>query len=348
MEYKMLADIDFNNSIDERVFVVFLAKEVAVLPQKNGQQFISITMKHKNLEINAKLFGASQEDIDRIKEGKVYNAAIDVKPYNKSPSGWACTIYNIEENNQLQAMHFVEWAEGMIEAQEVINKTLAIISESEYRDIVYNILSEYWQNFFVWSAASGMHHNVLGGLLVHTAEVIEICDLLADLWNTKYDTTFINKPLLLSAALLHDLAKIDELNVDKLTGKTEYSTHSALATHTMDMLSKIDIHAYRLGLGRQINSQDSNAEPKTKEEINEELEIINILKHCIAAHHGKLEYGATILPHTPEAYLLNRADEISAEMYKYNKEFKSMESASSSHNWTSAGINVVYKDGSKI
>lgn len=348
MEYKMLADIDFDNHVNERVFAVFLAKEVAVLPQKNGQQFISITMKHKNMELNAKQFGVQQIDIDKVKAGKVYNAAIDIKPYDKSPSGWGCTIYNIEENTQLQAMHFVEWADGMLEAQEVINRTLATVSESEYRDIVYNILSEYWQDFFVWSAASGMHHNILGGLLVHTAEVVEICEVLSDLWNSKYETTFINKPLLLSAALLHDLAKIDELSVDKMTGKTEYTTHSALATHTMDMLSKIDIQAYKLGLGRQVELTDIDADLKSDEDIEKELEMINILKHCIGAHHGKLEYGATILPHTPEAYLLNKADEISAEMYKYNKEFRDMDSASSSHTWTSSGINVVYKDGSKI
>lgn len=350
MEYRLLSDVNFAENIDNRVFVVFLAKDVSVAPQKNGQQFISVSMKCKDIEINAKLFGAQQKDIDTFKSGHVYNAAVDVKPYAKSNTGWACVIYNYEENTSLQPAQFVEWAEGMKEAHETINRTLAVIGESDYKDLVYPILVDYWESFYVWTAASGMHHNILGGLLVHTAEVIDQCDVMADYWNNKYGPEFINKPLLLSAAMLHDICKVDELDVDKTSGSTSYSTHSSLSTHIMDIISKVDIQAYKMCYGRQYetNELSETFSLKSDEQIAIEKENLDLLKHCLAAHHGKKEYGSPIEPSIPEAYILNSVDEMSAEMYKYNRDFRGMEPGTSTHSWSSSGVNVTYKESSKM
>lgn len=350
MEYTLLNQIDFDNNINDRVYIIFLAKDVDVRTQKNGREFINLTMKHKDLEINAKLFEASKEHIDMIKNGYVYNAAVDIKPYAKSEKGWSCVIYNIEPCTTVTMNEFIEWADGMGDAQVTINNALAIINESEYRDIVYPILVDYWNRFYVWTAASGQHHNILGGLLVHTAEVIDQCILMADYWNQRYNIHFINKGLLISAALLHDICKVDELNVDTSSGTTEYSIHSSLSTHIMDILSRVDIQAYKIGFGRQkdINELTEDLDMKTDEEIAQELEQLNLLKHCLASHHGKREYGSPIVPSIPEAIILNQMDELSALMFKFNKNFKKMECKTSSHVWAGGDCVVTYKDSSKI
>lgn len=346
MEYLLLNKIDFDNNINNRVFATFLAKGVDVRTQKNGKEFISLTMKHKDLEINAKIFEASTDHINMIKNGGVYNAAIDIKPYARSESGWACIIYNIEPCTTVAMNEFIEWAEGMTEAQTTINNALATISNSEYKDIAYPILVEYWNSFYVWTAASGQHHNILGGLMVHTAEVIDQCIIMADYWNKKYGKGFININLLVSSALLHDVCKVDELKVDTSSGSTEYSVHGALSTHIMDIISKVDIQAYKVGFGRQI--EKDGEERKTDEQIKLELEQLNLLKHCLAAHHGKKEYGSPIVPSIPEAVILNQMDEMSAIMFKYNKSFKKMECGTSSHVWAGGDCVVTYKDSSKI
>jgi len=149
--------------------------------------------------------------------------------------------------------------------------------------------------------------------------------------------------------MLHDICKVDELDVDTATGATSYSTHSALSTHIMDILSKVDIQAYNVAFGRQYkeNELSDNLELKTNEEIVSEKESLALLKHCLASHHGKLEYGSPITGHIPEANILNKADEMSAEMFKYNKEFKNMECGTSAHSWASSGVVVTYKESSK-
>ena len=71
------------------------------------------------------------------------------------------------------------------------------------------------------------------------------------------------------------------------------------------------------------------------------------MKHCIFAHHGKKEYGSPIEPHCPEAYILNIADGLSAEMFRYNKTFESLEKANSNTVWTCGQMVVTYKASNK-
>ena len=350
MDYTHVRDIDFQANINNRVFGIFLARDVDVRLQKDGvTKFISVNLCDKDFKIDAKKFGATDSEIEMMKNGGVYCAAIDIKPYAKSPTGYSCTLYNFDVYNEDPA-NFIEWAEGMDEAQDTIQKALSIISESIYKDLVYNILIDNWQNFCLWTAASGMHHNILGGLLVHTAEVIDQCDILAEYWENKYGPNFINKPLLLSGALLHDIAKTKELDVDTASGSTAYSKASALETHITMCVSMIDIEAFKLKLGYQtytINEINEQEPVKTQEQLDYEHEAVVLLKHIILAHHGQKEWGSPIDMNIPEAYILNRADEISAEMYRYNKNFNSMEASSSSAAWLGGNMVVTYKDYTK-
>lgn len=350
MDYTHVRDIDFQANINNRVFGIFLARDVDVRLQKDGvTKFISVNLCDKDFKIDAKKFGATDSEIEMMKNGGVYCAAIDIKPYAKSPTGYSCTLYNFDIYNEDPA-NFIEWAEGMDEAQDTIQKALSIISESIYKDLVYNILIDNWQNFCLWTAASGMHHNILGGLLVHTAEVIDQCDILAEYWENKYGPNFINKPLLLSGALLHDIAKTKELDVDTTSGSTAYSKASALETHITMCVSMIDIEAFKLKLGYQtytINEINEQEPIKTQEQLDYEHEAVALLKHIILAHHGQKEWGSPIDMNIPEAYILNRADEISAEMYRYNKNFNSMEASSSSAAWLGGNMVVTYKDYTK-
>lgn len=350
MDYTHVRDIDFQANINNRVFGIFLARDVDVRMQKDGvTKFISLNLCDKEFKIDAKKFGASDSEIEMMKNGGVYCAAIDIKPYAKSPTGYSCTLYNFDVYNEDPA-NFIEWAEGMDDAHDTIQKALSTISESIYKDLVYNILIENWQNFCLWTAASGMHHNILGGLLVHTAEVIDQSEILAEYWENKYGPGFINKPLLLSGALLHDIAKTKELDVETTSGSTAYSKASALETHITMCVSMIDIEAYKLHLGYQtytINEINEQEPVKTKDQLDYEREAVALLKHIILAHHGKPEWGSPINMNIPEAYILNKADEISAEMYRYNKNFNNMEASESSAAWLGGNMVVTYKDYTK-
>lgn len=74
---------------------------------------------------------------------------------------------------------------------------------------------------------------------------------------------------------------------------------------------------------------------------------MELLKHCLAAHHGKMEYGSPVTPHIPEANILNIADNLSADMYRFNRSFKDIEPGQSTTYWSGGSMVVTYKDSTK-
>lgn len=350
MEYKHIKDIDFAANINSKVYGIFLARNVEVKLQKDGiTKYIDINMCDKDMTMNAKKFGATDSEIEMMKNGGVYYAVIDVKPYAKSPTGYSCTLYNFDKFDE-DPSNFIEWADGMEDAQDIIQRALTVISESIYKDLVYNVLIEHWQDFCIWSAANSMHHSTLGGLLVHTAEVIAQADQIADFWEEKYGPGFIDKSLLLSGALLHDIAKTAELNVDRFSGSTEYSTRAALETHITMCVSMIDVEAYKLKLGYQtyeINEINEQVPVKTQEQLDSEKEALSLLKHVILSHHGKLEWGSPQTPSIPEAHILHIADGLSAEMYRYNRVYNSLKPGESECKWAGGAMFTTYKKNNK-
>lgn len=349
MEYVRLKDIDLKKNINNRVFVSFLALNIEVKPQKGNKQFIMFNMVDRDVILEAKIFDVNDEIIAKVQSGRTYFGAVDIKPWDKAPNGISGIIYNMDFCD-IQPEYFANWAEGLDESQKIIERALADIGDNEYRQIAYPIVLEHWNKFSSWSAASGQHHTRLGDLMTHTAEVISIASELADIFNNIYDDYFINKPLLLAAALLHDLGKTSELDVDTISGETKYSNKSVLSTHIMDVLTLVDIQAYKLKIGVQvyeINELNEEEPIKTQEEIDDELESLNLLKHCLASHHGRLEWGSPITPSIPEAYILNMADGLSAEMFRYNRTFKNIGIREIDCMWQPDSLRKTYRDSTK-
>lgn len=350
MEYKHISEINFVDNIGQRVFGIFLAKDVEIKFQKDGTtKYLDLTMCDKDVKIKAVKFGCNEKELEDMKNGTVYYAAIDVKPYAKGTNGMSCHLYNFDFYNE-DPGNFIEWAPGIDEAVAIIQEALSTVAESIYKDLVYNILSERWADFSTWTAASGMHHNMLGGLLVHTAEVVSQAEKISDFWENKYGPYFINKELLLAGALLHDVAKTAELDVDRFSGSTSYSTLATLETHITMCCTWIDIEAYKLRLGYQtyrINEIGDQEGVKTQETLEFEQEAVRLLKHLILSHHGKKEYGSPIDMNTPEAYILNTADELSAVMFRYNKNFQNMKAGESLSTWLGGNLVSTYKDSTK-
>ena len=112
----------------------------------------------------------------------------------------------------------------------------------------------------------------------------------------------------------------------------------------------IDTEAAKLNLGQQvykINEVDEQEPIKSDEDLEFEKEAVSLLKHLILSHHGKKEYGSPIEPNCPEAYILNLADLLSAEMFRYNKTFNQMEPGTSQSTWLGGNMVCTYKDSTK-
>ena len=135
-------------------------------------------------------------------------------------------------------------------------------------------------------AAKSMHHAYAGGLLEHLLSVAGLCMRMADHYAD------MDRQLLLVAALLHDIGKIDEMGGLLVT---EYTDEGRMLGHIVQGLIMLEPFLQKSGL---------------------EPELVMHFKHLVASHHGEREFGAAVVPATPEAFALHFADNMDA---KYNQ-----------------------------
>ena len=135
------------------------------------------------------------------------------------------------------------------------------------------------------SAAKTVHHGFVGGLLEHTLSVTKLCDYYAGYYKE------LNRDLLITAAIFHDIGKTKELS---RFPENDYTDDGQLLGHIMIGAEMVHDAAQKI------------------DGFPQELE--NQLKHCILAHHGELEYGSPKKPAMVEEVALNLADNADAKM----------------------------------
>lgn len=141
------------------------------------------------------------------------------------------------------------------------------------------------KKFKFHSAAKSVHHGFVGGLLEHTLSVTRNCDFFAK------NYPILNRDLLLTAAMFHDIGKLAELSTFP---ENDYTDAGQLLGHIV------------------IGCEWVSGEIKKIEGFP--VVLANELKHCILAHHGELEFGSPKKPALVEALCLSFADNLDAKM----------------------------------
>lgn len=140
------------------------------------------------------------------------------------------------------------------------------------------------------SAAKTVHHGFVGGLLQHTLAVTRLCDYFC----TQY--AILNRDLLLTAAICHDIGKTKELS---LFPQNDYTDDGQFLGHIVIGSEMV---------GEKIRTIDGF--PPL---------LANELKHCILSHHGEYEFGSPKKPAIVEAVALTFADNTDAKMETFTE-----------------------------
>jgi 3'-5' exoribonuclease len=138
-------------------------------------------------------------------------------------------------------------------------------------------------------AAKSMHHAYRGGLLRHTVEVAQICRDVAKVYPA------LRHDLLITGALLHDSGKLFEMDHEMRAG--EYTALGLLEGHLV---------SGAFFVGAQI-----------KKIPGFPIGLAGALRHLILSHHDRPEWGAPVTPALPEAVVLAKCDQISAQTTLY-------------------------------
>ena len=152
---------------------------------------------------------------------------------------------------------------------------------------------DFIKKFKNHSAAKTVHHGFAGGLLEHTLSVVKFCEYMVGAY------PILNRDLLYTAAMCHDIGKIKELSPFPAN---DYTDDGQLLGHIV--------------IGVEMISDAIRTIPDFPEVLASEL------KHCVIAHHGELEYGSPKKPALAEAMALNFADCTDAKMQTLTEIFK--------------------------
>ncbi|HKV23878.1 MAG TPA: HD domain-containing protein [Candidatus Acidoferrum sp.] len=134
-------------------------------------------------------------------------------------------------------------------------------------------------------AAKVMHHAYLGGLLEH---VVGLCGLARQI-AAHYPE--LDLDLLLTAAILHDVGKLDELCYDRAIG---YTAEGQLLGHIVMELETVT----------KAMDAIENFPPKLK----------TVVQHVLISHHGQYEFGSPKLPMIREALVFHYLDDLDSKL----------------------------------
>lgn len=141
-------------------------------------------------------------------------------------------------------------------------------------------------------SAMSHHHNMVGGNLQHSLGVVKLSYTLAEYYSD------LNRDLLITGAILHDVGKIKSYKTTTSIGRTDIGNfigHIVVGEHWI----KEKISTIR----------------KNKTDFDEILELK--IRHMILSHHGRLEYGSPKLPAFPEAAALYQADLMDSQVKNF-------------------------------
>lgn len=277
----------------DRVFDIYLCKHKQSAVTKNGKPYESVVLQDKTGTIDAKVWEpnnagiAEYDTFDYIEVyGEVNNfqgaLQVNVKRIRVCQEGeYNPADYLPVSSKEIEGMY--KELLGFIDSIE--NHYLKMLMEDMFKKD-----EKFIKTFKKSSAAKTVHHGFVGGLLEHTLSVTKLCDFYCKSY------PLLNRDLLLSAAICHDIGKTKELS---LFPENDYTDEGQFLGHIIIGCEMV---------GEKIRNIDGFP-----------IVLANELKHCILSHHGELEYGSPKKPAIMEAVALTFADNTDAKMQTFTE-----------------------------
>ena len=282
----------------ERVNEVYLCKHRQSAVTKNGKAYENLILQDKTGTLDAKIWEPDSQGIDDFERFDYISVTGDVTSFQ------GALQLNVKRVRTAQP--------GEYEPGDYLPVSSRDVDEmyGELKDIISSVETpclkmllskffledkEFEKRFKFHSAAKTVHHGFVGGLLEHTLGVTKLCEAFCRQY------PMLNRDLLLSAAMFHDIGKLEELSVFP---ENDYTDDGQLLGHIV--------------MGTEWVGEKIREIPEFPKKLASEL------KHCILAHHGELEYGSPKKPALMEAVALSFADNVDAKMETLKEAFASI------------------------
>lgn len=267
-----------------------LIKTIEQKTSSKGDAYLDMTLSDKDGEINAKLWRYQKEIHGEYTANALVKIRGTISQYNGADQLKIERIRPVETADNINAADFVKTAG--YSGEEMFKEIFSIaenFQDEELKSIVCAILNDNRMAMLYWPAAFKLHHAVRGGLLMHTLSIIRLAEGVCKVY------PFVDRELLLSGAILHDIAKISEYEVSETGIATGYTTEGNLIGHLAMGAMAINKYAKQLGISKKTEM---------------------LLEHMVLSHHGEPEFGAAVRPMFIEAELLSELDLMDSRVFE--------------------------------
>ena len=267
-----------------------LIKSIDKKTSSKGDTYLDMTLSDSDGEINAKLWRYNKATHGEYGVNDLVKIRGLISQYNGADQLKVEKIRPVTPEDGVNVSDFVKSAD--YSGEQMFDELYRIadgFSDGDLRKIVTAILDDNRLALLYWPAAFKLHHAVRGGLLLHTLSIVRLAEGVCKVY------PFVDRELLISGAILHDIAKLSEFTVADTGIATGYSVDGNLLGHLAMGAMVIDKYAERL-----------NINPKTA----------TLLEHMVLSHHGEPEFGAAVRPMFIEAELLSELDLMDSRIYE--------------------------------
>lgn len=286
---------DFAAHEDKQITSFFIATQKQVRTKKDGNPYLALILSDKTGQAEGRMWDNVTDCIPLFEQGEV----VKVKAH----------VARFDGRLQLKVERIRRAPQGEFDLGDFLPKTtkdidalwlelsnyVASFTDPHLKALLTSFLNdeEIAAALRMAPAAKGMHHAWIGGLLEHIVSLLGIANLTAGHYPA------INRDLLLTGVVLHDIGKLREL-----AWATGFS-------YTMEgqLLGHITI-----GIGMVEKKLEALPDFPPKLRL--------LVEHLILSHHGQYEFGSPKLPMIPEAILLHYLDDMDAKMQTVQSEFE--------------------------
>ena len=301
MKKRFITDIKAGDVVDD----VFVLAEKILLQKRDGNNFLNVVLSDKT----GTLKGVVWDNVDQITAGVTSGDFVSIRGTVGEYKGTLQLVVKTMDLCPREALDPKDFLPATSRDIDGMFQRLVKITASLTTPYLKKLFDAFWEDeefvrkFKTAPAAKKMHHAYIGGLLEHTLSMTSLADKVAGHYSG------IDRDLLVSGAVLHDIGKTDEFEYQF---KIDYTDEGRLLNHIV------------IGL-KMVDEKLSGIEDFPEDQIF-------LLKHMVVSHHGVREFGSPEPPKTIEAVLLNYIDEIDS---KVNAIREFMASEDPNETWTS-------------
>ena len=266
-----------------------LIKSIDIKTSSKGDTYLDLTLADSEGEINAKLWNYNAA-LGSYEANSVVKVRGTILQYNGQDQLRVEKIRLTNEHDNIRMEDFVKSAN--YSAEKMYDELFDLakgFKDAQLSSLVTAILEENRMALLYWPAAFKLHHAVRGGLLMHTLSIVRLAQVVCKIY------PFVDEELLLSGAILHDIAKTREFTVADTGIATGYSLKGNLVGHLAEGAIMVRETAKRLNIPEETS---------------------NLIEHMLLSHHGEPEFGAAMRPLFLEAELLSELDLMDARIYE--------------------------------